>query len=79
MSMKKMAILTALAAMGMMENPAYGLRRNAPERKPQPCANERKKCFRTGCNNHRVGRLELYCSDECKRLYKEETKTFKII
>lgn len=36
--------------------------------------NEKKKCFRKGCNNHRNGHTELYCSEECKQLYRDENK-----
>ena len=43
-------------------------------RQDKPSPNERKPCFRKGCPNHRVGRTELYCSEECKKLYKEENK-----
>ena len=42
--------------------------------KPAYYANERRKCFRKGCDNHRVGRTELFCSDECKQKYREENK-----
>lgn len=34
--------------------------------------NERKKCFRKECTNHRNGHTELFCSEKCKKLYRDE-------
>lgn len=64
-----------LLAMAMMSMGGFGGVPNRPiknERRFSP--NERRKCFRSECNNHRNGPAELYCSEECKKLYKEENK-----
>jgi len=45
-----------------------------PKRKRVLSINERKKCFRSGCNNLRNSSSSLYCSDECQKIYHEELK-----
>jgi hypothetical protein len=68
---RKAGLLMAAAMMVMGE---FGLFGHATEKLIKLSPNERRKCFRDGCNNHRVGRTELYCSDECKQKYREENK-----
>lgn len=70
MSMKSRSALAALTMMAMMSG-------MGSERRPKEKVlsfNERKKCFRKGCNNHRNGKDSLYCSNECQEIYHEELK-----
>jgi len=62
----------SLLALSMMLSMSTMLGSGDTKPKPKPLTfNERKKCFRQGCNNHRTG-SSLYCSNECQELYHKE-------
>lgn len=71
MSMKSMNALLAMSMIGLMSGSAYGSDRPTPKKKLS--FNERKKCFRKGCNSHRTDN-SLYCSNECQEKYHQELK-----
>lgn len=50
----------------MMSMMAMGGLGERPEKKRVLSPNERRKCFKEGCNNLRCGRVELYCVEHTK-------------
>ena len=63
--------LGMVAALAMLSATTGNLFDPEEPKKPKPrklTFNERKKCFKQDCTNHRTG-TSLYCSDECQKEY----------
>jgi len=62
--MNKKGLLLAMAMMAMGSNGMMGYPPEQEEQRLSP--NEKRKCFKDGCSNHRCGRTELYCAEHKK-------------
>lgn len=70
MSMKsKVGAFAAFAMLGMAMSDS-GVTNSKKDRILS--VNERRKCFRKGCNNYRPNATDLYCSEECKTLNRKQ-------
>jgi len=64
-----------LLAMAMISMGGFGGIPSEPIKKDRKLSqNEKRKCFNIGCNNLRSGKLDLFCSKECEKQYREENK-----